>query len=85
MLLEQEIDERGYLAGIRVTKRKKVTVLLTLTLSKTPTLTLILTPNLTLYSKFVFKPILKEKIVTKCHSVNLSRPQSVLFTCYTGY
>jgi hypothetical protein len=34
---------RGYFAGLRVTKRNKATVLLTLTLLQTPTLTLILT------------------------------------------
>jgi hypothetical protein len=34
---------RGYFAGLRVTKRNKATVLLTLTLFQTPTLTLILT------------------------------------------
>jgi hypothetical protein len=39
---------RGYFAGLKVTKRNKATVLLTLTLFQTPTLTLILTPTLTL-------------------------------------
>ena len=34
---------RGYFAGLRVTKRNKATVLLTLTLFQTPTLTLTLT------------------------------------------
>ena len=42
---------RDYFAGLRVTKRNKATVLLTLTLLQTPTLTLtltlILTPTLT--------------------------------------
>jgi hypothetical protein len=38
---------RDYFAGLRVTKRNKATVLLTLTLLQTPTLTLILTLTLT--------------------------------------
>jgi hypothetical protein len=38
-----EYRGRDYFAGLRVTKRKKGTVLLTLTLLQTPTLTLILT------------------------------------------
>jgi hypothetical protein len=33
---------RGYFAGLRVTKRNKATILLTLTLFQTPTLTLTL-------------------------------------------
>ena len=33
------LDGRGYFAGLRVTKRNKATVLLTLTLFKTLTLT----------------------------------------------
>jgi hypothetical protein len=41
------LDGRGYFVGLRVTKRNKATVLLTLTLFQTPTLTLILTPTLT--------------------------------------
>ena len=62
-------DGRDYFAGLRVTKRKKAMALLTLTLLQTPTLTLILTLTLTLpYSKFVSKPILKKKVLTKCHS-----------------
>jgi hypothetical protein len=38
---------RGYFAGLRVTKRNKATVLLTLTLFQTPTLTLTIIPTLT--------------------------------------
>ena len=38
---------RDYFAGLRVTKRNKATVLLTLTLLQTPILTLILTLTLT--------------------------------------
>jgi hypothetical protein len=56
---------RDYFAGLRVTKRNKATVLLTLTLLQTPTLILTLTQP---YSKFVSKPILKKKVLTKCHS-----------------
>jgi hypothetical protein len=62
---------RDYFAGLRVTKRNKATVLLTLTLLQTPTLTLTLILTITLtqpYSKFVSKPILKKKVLTKCHS-----------------
>jgi hypothetical protein len=40
-------DGRDYFAGLKVTKRNKATVLLTLTLLQTPTLTLILTLILT--------------------------------------
>ena len=36
---EEIISGRGYFAGLRVTKRNKATVLLTLTLFQTPTLT----------------------------------------------
>jgi hypothetical protein len=57
-----EFNRRGYYAGIRVTKRNKATVLLTLTLFQTPTLTL------TLLQVFVSKPILKKSVLTKCHS-----------------
>jgi hypothetical protein len=39
---------RNYFAGLRVTKRNKATVLLTLTLLQTPTLTLTLILTLTL-------------------------------------
>jgi hypothetical protein len=53
------LDGRDYFAGLKVTKRNKATVLLTLTLFQTPTLT---------YAKFVSKPILKKKVLTKCHS-----------------
>ena len=38
---------RGYFAGLKVTKRNKATVLLTLTLLQTPTLTLTLILTLT--------------------------------------
>jgi hypothetical protein len=41
------------------------TVLLTLTLFQTPALILTLTKP---YSKLVSKPILKKKLLTKCHS-----------------
>jgi hypothetical protein len=37
------LDGRDYFAGLKVTKRNKATVLLTLTLLQTPTLTLTLT------------------------------------------
>jgi hypothetical protein len=37
-----QLKGRGYFAGLRVTKRNKATVLLTLTLFQTPTLTLTL-------------------------------------------
>jgi hypothetical protein len=53
------LSGRGYFAGLRVTKRNKATVLLTLTLLQTPTLTLL---------QIVSKPILKKKVLTKCHS-----------------
>jgi hypothetical protein len=43
----QQLVGRGYFAGLKVTKRNKATVLLTLTLFQTPTLTLILTLSLT--------------------------------------
>ena len=46
--LFDEYVGRGYFAGLKVTKRNKATVLLTLTLFQTPTLTLILTLTLTL-------------------------------------
>jgi hypothetical protein len=52
---------RGYFAGLRVTKRNEATVLLTLTLFQTPTLILTLAYT-------VSKPILKKKVLTKCHS-----------------
>ena len=44
---KHDSEGRGYFAGLRVTKRNKATVLLTLTLFQTPTLTLILTLTLT--------------------------------------
>ena len=61
--IKVSFDGRGYFSGLRVTKRNKAMVLLTLTLLQTPTLTLTLP-----YSKFVSKPILKKKVLTKCHS-----------------
>jgi hypothetical protein len=42
------VDGRDYFAGLKVTKRNKATVLLTLTLLQTPTLTLTLILTLTL-------------------------------------
>jgi hypothetical protein len=39
---------KGYFAGLRVTKRNKASVLLTLTLFQTPILTLTIIPTLTL-------------------------------------
>jgi hypothetical protein len=74
---------RDYFAGLRVTKRKKAMALLTLTLTllQTPTLTPVLTLTLTLpYSKFVSKPILKKKVLTKCHS-EVSEIVDAVFVC----
>jgi hypothetical protein len=39
LVVQPKLEGRGYFAGLRVTKRNKATVLLTLTLFQTPTLT----------------------------------------------